>query len=281
MWRQRRANHQSGSRRSLTRNYLITLPEEQTGDLCVMLRHAYFTALHGETTKVRDTRGSSHHCRVMKRLPAETISWAVNTLEAAGCAFGDWRSEPSGRWNGSRCVSVDSAGCKVIIKRVGGSNTYCHFLHIVVSLGKTLNPNCLQLLIGSVFNGSSYPLVYECVCMREWEANVKFLRYREGPGERIMSAVSVIFNLHNSTIVHTCNTKILRLWLRWVRHQTDIIDIQTVFQFQWEIKITHLTAVGKNTNNGQMSIQSDQNQTCLNAHFFLIWSFSLKTSTHL
>lgn len=46
--------------------------------------------------KVHDTHDSSHQWRAIKRPPAETIIWAVNTLEAAvGCAFGDWRSEPS------------------------------------------------------------------------------------------------------------------------------------------------------------------------------------------
>lgn len=70
--------------------HLLTLPDEQTGDLCVKFRHAYITALHGEEGEVRDTHGSSHQRRVMKRPPAETIGWTVNTLEAAvSCALGD------------------------------------------------------------------------------------------------------------------------------------------------------------------------------------------------
>lgn len=57
-------------------------------------RHAYITALRGEIARVRDTHGSSYQRRVMKRPPAETISWAVNALEAAvSWAVGDWRSE--------------------------------------------------------------------------------------------------------------------------------------------------------------------------------------------
>lgn len=75
-----------------------------------MLLHAFFTALHGERGKVRDTHGSSHQRRVMKRLPAETISWPVNTLQSAVLSVTGGQN-PLGRWDGgdSGCFFSASA----------------------------------------------------------------------------------------------------------------------------------------------------------------------------
>lgn len=99
-----------------------------------MFRHAYFTALHGERAK------SARHSRFEPSVACdkEAAGWDnhLGSQYSGGCGrlcFRWLEVRTLGRWNGSdsgcfyrhyhnvagSCVSVDSAGCKLIIEGLG------------------------------------------------------------------------------------------------------------------------------------------------------------------